>query len=69
MFQNAPFDWKNLTTRYWKTTIIVTIKQRIVRIKGDKNRAVNFDFRWQQAPHVKLLSPGQALLKQPRLKV
>ena len=69
MFQNAPFDWKNLTTRYRKKTIIVTIKQRIVRIKGDKNRAVNFDFRWQRAPHVKLLSPGQALLKQPRLKV
>jgi len=27
-----------------------------MRIKGDKNRKVNFDFRWQRAPRLKLLS-------------
>jgi len=35
---------KDLTTRYRKTTIVVTIKRRIVRIKGDKKRAFSFDF-------------------------
>jgi len=31
------------------------MKERIVRIKGVKNRAVTFDLRWQRAPRLKIL--------------
>jgi len=54
MFQNALVDRKNLTTHYRKTTTIVTIKERIERIKDDKSRTVNFDFGWQRAPRLTL---------------
>jgi len=40
-----------VATHYRKVTIIVTIKERIVRIKGVKNRVVYFDFRWQRVPY------------------
>jgi len=55
MFQNAPSTEKTLIIHYRKITTIVAIKERIVRIKGDKKRAVNINFRWQRAPRIRLL--------------
>jgi len=43
---------------------IVMITERIMMIKGVKNGAVHFDFRWQQAPRFKnTVSPAPALHK------
>jgi len=39
-----------VATNYRKIIASVTIEERIVRIKGVRNRGAHFDFRWQRTP-------------------
>jgi len=41
-----------LATNFRKIIAIVTIEEGIVRMKGVRNRAAHFDFRWQRAPRI-----------------
>jgi len=48
-----------LATNYRKIIATVTIEERIVRIKGVRNRAAHFDFHWQRAPRSDVTGRGQ----------